>query len=188
MSLEALHTIKKDFGSCSDPRCPSFKRQSCESLNPQGPGHCQAKCLPWAGSLSFTGLRAVTDDQLRDLLLFPHAHLVLFPNASSSSPLWSVMPAPLICTNARNHSCLRGLVAPMSILQILPDNIYICVKPVVRKKKKLFQSISPLILWQIISWLKLKQHKGLWTPTSCHSCAVSWHWSHAARGARSRWW
>lgn len=146
MSLEALHTIKKDFGSCSDPRCPSFKRQSCESLNPQGPGHCQAKCLPWAGSLSFTGLRAVTDDQLRDLLLFPHAHLVLFPNASSSSPLWSVMPAPLICTNARNHSCLRGLVAPMSILQILPDNIYICVKPVVRKKKviSVHQSFDPL--------------------------------------------
>lgn len=40
-------------------------------------------------------------------------------------------------------------------------------------KKEVNSPRSALILWQIISWFKLKQHKGLWTPTSCRPCELA---------------
>lgn len=162
-----------------------------ESL--QRPGQCQLTCnclsevergeaakrqvAAHTGSL-FAGVRVVSQDKLKDLLL-PIcmqllAHLVLFPNAISKIPRRLLCEISHANSNmfwaiARNHSRIRSAGSPYKHQTIFTS----ASNP--QFGKKVNSPKSALILWQIISWFKLKQHKGLWTPTSCHPRVLSWH-------------
>lgn len=64
-----------------------------------------------------------------------------------------------------NHSSVRSTGSPYKYQTISTSAWF--------GKKEVNSPRSALILWQIISWFKLKQHKGLWTPTSCSPCELA---------------